>query len=281
MAKPFIKWAGGKRQILDDLMSYVSSVEFDTYVEPFVGGGALFFGVKNKIKCNTVINDIIPDLIFTYRVVKSDVSPLIDELTLLFNELRETENKEKHYYEVRCRFNKKISNPIKRAAEFIYLNRRGYSGLYRANRKGEFNVPYGHYKGANFPDFENLRKASEALRSTIIDLGDFELSLDKITGTGFFYFDPPYKPFTGDGDFAGYGLNPFRHSDHKRLSQFARELHEKGHYILISMGNVDHAFIDTYYKNFTVKKVNTKRILSYDEKRKYDTFDYLISNFKE
>ena len=231
-AKPFLKWAGGKNQLLDEieqrLPNELRTGEIDTYVEPFVGGGAVFFYIAQKYESikHFYLFDINGDLVGCYNAVKHDVESLIAELKSLqrrFFALGESEQ-EQFYFDIRKRFNsEKLSGfETKTAAKLIFLNKTCYNGLYRVNRNNEFNVPFGHYKNPTICDVKNLRAASEVLRKAQILCSDFENSDKYIDKKTFVYLDPPYRPISPTASFTSYSKDDFSEKDQIRLSKFCQ-----------------------------------------------------------
>ena len=211
-ARPFIKWVGGKTQLLEEVRRALP-VDFAfhrglTYVEPFVGGGAVLFWILQQYPNieHAVINDINPELICTYRVIKTDVEALISELSTLQREYLtlDADSRKEYFLDKRAQFNTKSTAPATTAALFIFLNRTCFNGLYRVNAKGLFNVPHGRYANPRICDADNLRAVSRLLQKVDILCGDF-------AGTGryadpdtLYYFDPPYKPITETSSFTSY-----------------------------------------------------------------------------
>jgi DNA adenine methylase len=231
MAKPFVKWAGGKSQLLDEIGKTIPACfkyKKFTFIEPFVGGGAvLFYMIENYPELEKiVINDINSDLINTYNVIKNNINELILVLKELEKEYHLLEDKldaKKHfYYSKRNEFNMRSSRPIMQAALFIFLNRTCFNGLYRVNSKNDFNVPIGSYKKPMICDEENLRAVNKALQKVIILNEDFEETLKYAEEETLFYFDPPYKPLSKTSSFNSYSKEEFDDAAQIRLSNFCR-----------------------------------------------------------
>ena len=234
-ARPFIKWAGGKTQLLDEVHKSLprdfARRENLTYVEPFVGGGAVLFKLLweyPNIK-RAVINDINQDLINTYRVIKEELEALIDELSKIQAEyLQMGENERKEYFLTnRALFNSKRSSKVKAAALFIFLNRTCFNGLYRVNSKGEFNVPHGRYKNPRICDADNLRAVSAVLQKVEILCGDFAKTERYAGPDTLYYLDPPYKPITETSSFTSYTKSGFDDADQIRLRDFCNRITKK------------------------------------------------------
>jgi DNA adenine methylase len=273
LAKPFLKWAGGKSQLLAEighrLPEELDTGEIDAYVEPFVGGGAVFFYIAQKYKSikHFYLLDINGDLVGCYNAVKRNIESLIAELKSLqrrFFALGESEQ-EQFYFDIRKRFNsEKLSGfETKTAAKLIFLNKTCYNGLYRVNRKNEFNVPFGHYKNPTICDAENLLAVSEVLRKVQILCSDFEDSDKYIDKRTFVYLDPPYRPISPTASFTSYSKDDFSEKDQIRLAEFCKRVHRKGARFLLSNSDPknedprDHFFDDQYngFKSDTVKAI--------------------------
>lgn len=248
-ASPFVKWAGGKRSIIDKLEENLPN-EFGDYYEGFVGGGALFFHLFN-LGCieQAFLSDVNIDLMLAYKVIQQDLETLIEKLK---------QHKEKHdkeyYYRVRDK--QHLQDPIEVAARFIYLNKTCYNGLYRVNKKGEFNVPIGTYKNPGIVQEDNLRLVNRALQFADLKYQSFEKIQPK--ENDFVYFDPPYHPVNGSS-FTSYTKLDFSEDDQTKLRDFALELHKAGVLVMLSNSNTD--FIQKLYKNppFTVRIVHAPR----------------------
>lgn len=231
--QPFLKWAGGKRNLLPELKKRMPKV-YSAYYEPFVGGGALFFSHPMG---KSFLSDVNEELITCYRVIKDSPEALIQRLAEL-----KADHSEKQYYEVRSRHD--LENPLERAARMIYLNKTCYNGLYRVNSKNEFNVPMGRYKSPGIFDEANLRLCSRWLQETSLEGGDF--TAIRPEQGDFVYFDPPYHD-----TFTGYTPLNFNEDDQIRLRDFCLELDSQGIFVMVS--NSDTPFIRKIYKPFREK----------------------------
>lgn len=248
-AKPILKWAGGKGQLLDVLMNNLPS-RFNNYIEPFFGGGALFFGVKPK---NSIISDANTELINLYQVVADHVESLISALAKFRYD-------KQMFYKVREE-DPNVLNPVERAARTIYLNKTDFNGLYRVNKKGEFNVPFGRYKNPKILDEANLRAASRALQNAIIVSGDYLDVLTRYAKPGDLVFlDPPYMPVSKYADFKRYTPNQFGVEDQKKLANEVKRLTDLGCYVLLT--NSNHPLVRQLYSNYHLKTIQTKRMIS-------------------
>lgn len=247
--KPILKWAGGKTQLLDKLLEEVPQ-SFGNYIEPFFGGGALFFAIQPK---QAIISDNNPELINLYREIAANPSKVIEAL-------QEYKNEKELFYEVRAQKWENMQ-PYEAAARTIFLNRTCFNGLYRVNKKGGFNVPYGNYKNPLICNQENIYKASEALKEAKIICGDYRTILRKYAQTGdFVYLDPPYVPVSKNSDFKRYTKEQFSIGDHRDLVDIVDYLNGIGCKVLIT--NSDTPIVRELYKHFNVKSIETKRHIS-------------------
>lgn len=274
--KPFVKWAGGKSQLVGELEKFIPAFDNNAvtkYVEPMVGGGALLFDVLSKYNFSKIyISDINAELINAYGVIKSNVEALIAELTkmqLLF--LPMDENGRKYfYYSSRDEFNSlelNDENRIKKAALFIFLNRTCFNGLYRVNRKGQFNVPMGAYKNPLICDEANLRNISRALQNVEIVCGDYSLSKSVIDGNSFVYIDPPYRPISETSAFTSYNPDVFDDGEQIRLAEFFDEISKTGARVVLSNSdpknvNENDTFFEDLYRDYKIKRVEVNRMIN-------------------
>ncbi len=242
-AKPFLKWAGGKAQILDNIrMKYPVGLgkTVTKYAEPFVGGGAVLFDILSNYNISEVyIGDINRELMLTYQTVRDDVDSLISSLQSLEEEyLSADETKRKElYYQNRNKFNElklEQSEAIELTALFIFLNRTCFNGLYRVNAKGGFNVPQGSYKNPSICDAENLLAVSKVLQGVKIVCGDYKMSASFIDENTFAYFDPPYRPLSASSSFTSYAKDGFGDKEQIELAQFIDKLSESGAFVVAS-----------------------------------------------
>lgn len=217
-ARPVLKWAGGKTQLLGPITRALPP-RIRTYFEPFVGGGAVFFAMAAGHRFErAVLGDRNPDLMAVYRALKHDVDAVIEELGKL-------EHSEEAYYRIR---EAKPRGLARRAARIIYLNKTGYNGLYRVNRSGRFNVPFGRYKRPNICDEPNLRAVAAVLEDVELEVADFEELCRAARPGDAVYFDPPYVPLSKSANFTAYDRHPFGPAEHERLSRLFGELRERG-----------------------------------------------------
>jgi len=299
-AKPFLKWAGGKTQLLGTFESlYPKQLEeglIKKYVEPFVGSGAVLFDLISKYKFEEVyINDINPELINTYRVIKNDVNHLIEYLSNKQEKyLRlEKEERKEFYYSIRDEFNNTLTNfnfekyskdLIIRAGQFIFLNRTCFNGLFRVNRSGYFNVPMGDYKQPTICDVENLLAVSKALENVVITLGDYRNTYNYIDDSTFVYFDPPYRPLNATSSFTSYSKDSFNDENQKELSIYFRQLNLKNALLMLSNSdpkNVNESdnFFDILYNGFNIYTVYAKRMINSKADKRGNISELVITNY--
>lgn len=293
--KPILKWAGGKTQLLSDITNAYPAGFGQTikkYAEPFVGGGAVLFDVLSRYDLNEVfISDVNAELINMYRVIRERPDDLISLLKTYqsnYHSLSEDE-RIKYYYEKRSAFNDLINtgqskHGIISAALFIFLNRTCFNGLYRANKKGLFNVPKGNQPNPLICNEDNIKAVSLALANVEIVCGDYTVSRSFIDNNTLVYFDPPYRPLSGRDSFISYTENEFDDSCQKQLAGFIEEIDSAGAYIILSNSdpkNVDpdDDFFDELYADYDIKRINAKRRINRNsESRGYIT-ELLIKNY--
>ena len=248
-SKPFLKWAGGKTQMLNDLISK-SPNNYGRYIEPFIGGGAMFFEMQPDVG---IIADSNPELVNVYRCLADNVEKVISHL-------RTFKNTEEFFYEIRKMRFEELEEEYA-AARFIYLNRTCYNGLYRVNKKGQFNVPFGRYKNPNICNEEVLRSASKTLQGTEIICGDYKTVLAKTAKRGdFIFLDPPYLPISDYADFKRYTKEQFYEEDHRELAEEVKRLQKIGCHIILT--NSNHPLVHELYEPYEIEIVNTRRNIS-------------------
>ena len=288
-AKPFLKWAGGKTQLISEIEKNLPCSAIDTYVEPFVGSGAVLFWVLGAFLHleRAVVNDINQDLINTYKTIQSAPKELISILEILQNEYHSLENeddkKKEYYYQKRELFNNRKQSKTEHSALFIFLNRTCFNGLYRVNRKNEFNVPMGSYKKPTICDKSNILAVSEALQKVELLCGDFEQTVNYTTPNTFFYFDPPYKPLSETSSFNSYAKDEFNDGEQIRLKNFCDKLDSLGHHWILSNSDVkgknpNDNFFDDLYSNFIIKRVDAKRSINANPQKRGFLKELLITN---
>jgi len=270
MCKPVIKWVGGKRQLLSELKKYMPK-EFNTYFEPFIGGGALFFDLKIE---KSFINDYNSELTNLYEIIKNKPHELIKDL-------KKHENNSEYFYKTRELDRTPSSyqrlSKVKKASRFIYLNKTGFNGLYRVNRKGQFNVPFGKYKNPNYADDNNILDCSKLLQETTILNGDFENIKKFIQRGDFVYFDPPYVPISDTSNFTGYTDKGFDEDMQFRLKELCDYIHYIGAYFMLS--NSYTSYIKELYQDYNLITVQANRALNCKANGRGKINEYLVINY--
>lgn len=292
--KPFLKWAGGKGQLLREIEKYYpfENGDITKYAEPFVGGGAVLFDILSKYNLESVyISDTNAELINTYRIIRNDIERLIDITYKMQNIFvpMDVEQRKAYYLEKRGRFNDLKANTdernnIEKAALMIFLNKTCFNGLFRVNKKGMFNVPMGAYKTPVICDEKNLRAVSEKLKKVTIVCGDYRESADFIDEKTFVYFDPPYRPITDTASFTAYTENLFNDKEQIELARFVDDMHKKGAKVVVSNSDpknvkVDDDFFDTIYSLHNIKRVEATRMINCNSDARGKIKELLISNF--
>ena len=266
---PFLKWAGGKRQLLPQMEEHFHK-HYNRYIEPFIGGGAVFF---HLLPVNSIISDNNPDLVNCYKIIKEDVEGLIKSL-------KKHRYEKNYYYEIRAldRDVKKFADlsDVEKASRSIYLNKTGYNGLYRVNSKGLFNVPFGRHKNPKICDETNLRNVSQILKKVEIFLGSFEICLDFAEKDDFIYFDPPYFPLSDTALFTSYTKNSFDKSSQIKLFEVFKELNRRGCNLMLSNSYTE--FILDLYKDFKIITLKAKRNINSNSQKRGLINEVLILN---
>lgn len=294
VVKPFLKWAGGKGQLLREIENYYpfSDGIVTKYAEPFVGGGAVLFDIISKFDLKEVyISDINAELINTYRVIRDDIDELIELLLGVQRDFisLDTEHRKEYYFQQRDRFNciklhGDESTNIEKAALMVFLNKTCFNGLYRVNKKGLFNVPMGAYKNPLICDEDNLRMVSEKLQNVQIVCGDYSEAERFIDSNTFVYFDPPYRPITDTAGFTAYTESVFNDKEQIELAKFVEAMNERGAKIVVSNSdpknsNSDDDFFDNIYSAQKIKRVDATRMINCKSEARGKIKELIISNF--
>ncbi|MCK5697177.1 MAG: DNA adenine methylase [Gammaproteobacteria bacterium] len=272
LISPFVKWVGGKRQLLTQIMPYIPH-EFSKYYEPFIGGGAVLFHLQPK---NAVISDSNKELINLYKVIKNSPEDLIEDL-------KKHKNEEDYFYHIRSldREKKTYQNltHIQKASRIIFLNKTCFNGLFRVNNSGEFNSPFGRYKNPNIVNDSLIKSVSHYLSNNNIEIinMDYEKALLNITKNSFVYFDPPYDPISNSANFTGYTKNGFNQLEQKRLKTVCDRLNNKGVKFLLS--NSDTKFMTDLYKDYNIHFVQAKRSINSNSEGRGAVSEILVSNY--
>lgn len=269
--RPFLKWAGGKTQLADDLLAR-RPLRFHAYHEPFLGSGAIFFRLyrENLIR-RAILSDINAELIDTYLAIR-------DHVTEVIHILAEFPHSKEFYYEIRKKDPWQLTLP-ERAARMIYLNKTGYNGLYRVNRKGQFNVPFGRYKSPKYLDRENLLAASRALQNVEILCAPFETVVERAQPGDWVYFDPPYVPLSPTANFTSYYAEGFGLQEQQRLRDVCIALTHKQVYVMIS--NSDTAIVRSLYSSpmFSINEVLANRAINCNGTKRGKITELVITNY--
>ena len=293
--RPFVKWAGGKNQLLGQINKYLplelTNGKIDRYIEPFVGGGAVLIDVLQKYDVKSAIAmDINADLINSYLVIRNNVEELIKELAIKeakYKSLEDDKRKE-YFYEIRTEYNSyeledEVIN-IKRASEFIFLNKTCFNGLYRVNKNNKFNVPFNNAKNPLICDVENLRNLSKLIQNVNFICGDYQKINNFVDNKTFIYFDPPYRPLTGTSDFTSYTKDSFNDNDQRNLGKFYKEQSLKGAKLMLSNSNpknvsLEDKFFDEIYDGFKLNEVMAHRNINSKGDGRKMISELLITNY--
>lgn len=274
LVAPFLKWVGGKRQLIHSINELLpTNIRDLQYVEPFIGGGAVLFNLQPK---NAIINDYNEELINVYNVIK-------DNLDELLKDLKKHQNTAEYFYKIRSLDRtisfKNLSN-IVRASRFIYLNKTCYNGLYRVNNSGEFNAPFGRYKNPNIINEPTLKAVNKYLNNNDIQIkrGDYSIILDNLNERSFVYIDPPYHPISESSNFTGYIQGGWNSEDQIRLRNYCDRLNTKGVKFLLS--NSYSPLIIDLYKNYSIKVVKATRVINSNGSDRGEVDEVLIRNYE-
>ena len=295
--RPFVKWAGGKSSLIPQLTGFypfeLKDGIIEKYIEPFVGGGAVLIDILQKYDVQEAYAfDINIDLINCYNVVKENVEKLIIELDKKEKEFLalEDDERQKYFYNIRKEYNSyKIDENelnVKRASEFIFLNRTCFNGLYRVNKSGDFNVPCGKYKNPTICDSNNLRNLSYLIRNVSFQYGDYKKSKEYVDSNTFVYFDPPYRPLSITSGFTSYTKEDFNDENQKELAKYFKDLDEREAKLMLSNSNPKNTnkedkFFEEIYKGFNINEISAKRMINANAKGRGEISELLITNYKE
>lgn len=273
---PVVKWVGGKRQIIDEIITYVPD-SFSTYYEPFLGGGAVLFELQPK---KAVVNDVNEELMNIYEVIKDNADELIEGL-----KRHKIKNDKAYFYEIReldrNREQYNLLTPVERASRIIYLNKTCYNGLFRVNKSGEFNAPFGNYKNPNIVNETTLRAVSAYFNKAKIRFTcqDFEDALKWSRKGAFVYLDPPYDPVSETASFTGYDKGGFDRNEQIRLKKTCDKLNKKGIKFLLSNSATD--FIMDLYQDYKIEVIQAKRAINSKADRRGNVDEVLVMNFEQ
>lgn len=296
IVKPFVKWAGGKSSLIPQLTKYypfeLKDGTIERYIEPFVGGGAVLIDILQKYEVKEAYAfDINKDLINCYNVIKTDVENLIQELDKKEKEflILNNDDRQQYFYDIRAEYNSYTLNKdinVKRASEFIFLNRTCFNGLYRVNKEGKFNVPCGKYKNPTICDSNNLRNLSKLIKNVTFEYGDYKKSESFVNENTFVYFDPPYRPLSITSGFTSYTKEDFNDDNQKELANYFYKLDLKNAKLMLSNSNPknvneDDNFFENIYKGFVINEVSAKRMINANAKGRGEISELLITNYEE
>ena len=296
IVKPFVKWAGGKSSLIPQITKYfpfeLKNGQIEKYVEPFVGGGAVLIDILQKYDVKQAYAfDINKDLINCYNVIKYKVEDLIQKLDKKEKEFLalDKDERQKYFYNIRTEYNSYLLDneiDVKRASEFIFLNRTCFNGLYRVNKNGKFNVPCGKYKNPTICDSNNLRNLSKLLKNVVFAYGDYKESEKLVDENTFVYFDPPYRPLSVTSGFTSYTKEYFNDENQKELAEYYNKLNLKNAKLMLSNSNPKNTnendnFFEKIYKGFNINEVSAKRMINANAKGRGEISELLITNYEE
>ena len=294
-AKPFIKWVGGKSQLIEQLDAQLpadfGNWENVTYIEPFVGGGAMLFYM---LQCypniqHAIINDINPDLATCYRTVRDNPNQLIESLIDIesaYFALQSEEGRKEFFMAVRDRYNEKNLDPIENTTKFFFLNRTCFNGLYRVNKKGLFNVPFGKYSNPTICDPETILNDSGLLQRVEILNGDFEWTFEYAQDNTLFYFDPPYRPLSNTSSFNNYTKEAFNDNEQIRLKKYCDRINDAGFKFMLSNSdcksvNGEDNFFDVLYAAYQIERVLASRSINSNPNKRGELTEILVRNYAD
>lgn len=293
--RPFVKWAGGKGSLIPQLNNFypyeLKNGIIERYIEPFVGGGAVLIDILQKYNVQEAYAfDINIDLINSYNVIKNNVEELIVNLKIMETEYIQLEQEERknYFYNKREEYNnytlEKNEQNIQRAAQFIYLNRTCFNGLYRVNKNGKFNVPIGSHKNPTICDEENLRRLSKLIQNVQFQYGDYRKSMEYVNENTFVYFDPPYRPLNVTSGFTSYTKEDFNDDNQKELATFYRQLNERNAKLMLSNSNPkntnkEDTFFDNIYQGFNIDEIYASRMINANSNGRGKISEILVTNY--
>jgi DNA adenine methylase len=294
-AKPFIKWVGGKSQLIEQLDAQLpadfGNWENVTYIEPFVGGGAMLFYMLQRYPNiqHAIINDINLDLATCYRTVRDNPNQLIESLRDIesaYFALQSEEGRKEFFMAVRNRYNEKNLDPIENTTKFFFLNRTCFNGLYRVNKKGLFNVPFGKYSNPTICDPETILKDSGLLQRVEILNGDFEWTFEYAQDNTLFYFDPPYRPLSDTSSFNNYAKEAFNDDEQIRLKKYCDRINDAGFKFMLSNSdcksvNGEDNFFDVLYAAYQIERVWASRNINSNPNKRGELTEILVRNYAD
>lgn len=297
--RPFVKWAGGKSKLIPQMEQYypkeLKENKIDVYVEPFVGGGAILIDILKKYNIKKAYAfDINENLINCYNIIKDKVDSLVLNLKKLEKEYLklDDENRKEYYYDIRKKYNSiNIENEkeaIEKTTYFIFLNKTCFNGLYRENRRGQFNVPIGKYKNPTICDEENLIELSKLIKNVIFIRGDYRESYKYIVENTFIYFDPPYRPINKTSSFTSYSKEDFNDKNQKELGEYFRKINDNNSNVKLMLSNSnpknnneEDDFFEQIYKGFKIYEIKANRMINSNKEKRGKISELLIINYEE
>lgn len=297
--RPFVKWAGGKNKLIPQMEQYypkeLKENKIDVYIEPFVGGGAILIDILKKYNIKKAYAfDINKNLINCYNIIKDKVESLVLELKKLEEEYLklDDENRKEYYYDIRKKYNSiNIENEneaLEKTTYFIFLNKTCFNGLYRENRKGQFNVPIGKYKNPTICDEENLIELSKLIKNVTFINGDYRESYKYIEENTFIYFDPPYRPINKTSSFTSYSKEDFNDENQKKLGEYFRKINDNNSNVKLMLSNSNPKnnnekddFFEQIYNGFKINEIKANRMINSNKEKRGKISELLIINYEE
>ena len=297
--RPFVKWAGGKNKLIPQMEQYypkeLKENKIDVYIEPFVGGGAILIDILKKYNIKKIYAfDINKNLINCYNIIKDKVESLVLELKKLEEEYLklDDENRKEYYYDIRKKYNSiNIENEneaLEKTTYFIFLNKTCFNGLYRENRRGQFNVPIGKYKNPTICDEENLIELSKLIKNVIFIRGDYRESYKYIVENTFIYFDPPYRPINKTSSFTSYSKEDFNDKNQKELGEYFRKINDNNSNVKLMLSNSNPKnnnekddFFEQIYNGFKINEIKANRMINSNKEKRGKISELLITNYEE
>ena len=297
--RPFVKWAGGKNKLIPQMEQYypkeLKENKIDVYIEPFVGGGAILMDILKKYNIKKAYAfDINKNLINCYNIIKDKVESLVLELKKLEEEYLklDDENRKEYYYDIRKKYNSiNIENEneaLEKTTYFIFLNKTCFNGLYRENRRGQFNVPIGKYKNPTICDEENLIELSKLIKNVTFINGDYRESYKYIEENTFIYFDPPYRPINKTSSFTSYSKEDFNDENQKELGEYFRKINDNNSNVKLMLSNSnpknnneEDDFFEQIYNGFKIYEIKANRMINSNKEKRGKISELLIINYEE
>lgn len=297
--RPFVKWAGGKNKLIPQMEQYypkeLKENKIDVYIEPFVGGGAILMDILKKYNIKKAYAfDINKNLINCYNIIKDKVESLVLELKKLEEEYLklDDENRKEYYYDIRKKYNSiNIENEneaLEKTTYFIFLNKTCFNGLYRENRRGQFNVPIGKYKNPTICDEENLIELSKLIKNVTFINGDYRESYKYIEENTFIYFDPPYRPINKTSSFTSYSKEDFNDENQKKLGEYFRKINDNNSNVKLMLSNSNPKnnnekddFFEQIYNGLKINEIKANRMINSNKEKRGKISELLIINYEE